>query len=419
MLTKAPRGTRDVLPQEAYKWQYIEDQARKICSEFGFGEIRTPTFEHTELVQRGVGETTDIVQKEMYTFEDRGGRSITLKPEGTAPAVRAFVEHNIYSEAQPTKLYYITPAFRYERPQAGRLREFHQFGVEMFGAADPSADAEVISLAMTYLERLGVKNLKVNINSLGCPKCRVNYNEALREYFRKNLSNLCGTCQDRFERNPLRIIDCKNPDCGEIAKNAPVIIDYLCEECSTHFENLKNELTALEIPFVVDPHIVRGLDYYTKTVFEIISESIGAQSTVCGGGRYDKLIEECGGPDLPAVGFGLGLERLLLTLESNGVKIPEPQGPMLFVATLGDKAKLEASKIVLALRRAGISCEKDLMMRSLKGQMKYANKIKARYTLVLGDNELAENKAKLKNMATGEEVEITISNIVDELRSRL
>lgn len=419
MLTKAPRGTKDILPQESYKWQYIENHIRKICKEFGFGEIRTPSFEHTELVQRGIGETTDIVQKEMYTFDDRGGRSITLKPEGTAPAVRAYVEHNLSQEAQPAKMYYITPVFRYERPQAGRLREHHQFGIEIFGAKQPAADAEVISLAMTFLKRLGIENLKVNINSIGCPECRKSYNEALRSYFRENLEGLCTTCQDRFERNPLRILDCKNPECGKISKDAPLVIEHLCEECKTHFEGLQEELKSLEIPFVVDPHIVRGLDYYTRTVFEIISESIGAQSTVCGGGRYNNLIKECGGQDTPAVGFGLGIERLIITLEANGDNFPKPEGPALFIAALGENAKLKSSKLILDLRNAGVACERDLMSRSLKGQMKYANKINAKFTLVLGDDELIRNTAKLKNMESGEEIEIQITNIIDEIKSRL
>lgn len=416
MLTKAPRGTRDVLPSEAYKWQYIEERVREICKEYGFYEIRTPIFEHTELVQRGVGETTDIVQKEMYTFEDRGGRSVTLKPEGTAPAVRAFVEHNLSSETLPTKLFYLTPVFRYERPQAGRLREHHQFGVEIFGAADASADVEVISIAMTFLSRLGIKNLSVNINNIGCEKCRKNYNEALKEYFRSNLNNLCSTCNDRFERNPLRILDCKNPECSKIAEGAPIVLDYICDECKNHFEHLKEELEVLNIPYVVDPHIVRGLDYYTKTVFEIISENIGAKSTVCGGGRYDNLIEECGGAHTPAVGFGLGLERLILTLESNGIEIPKVEGPALFIATIGDKAKITASKIALSLREKSISCEKDLMSRSLKGQMKYANKIGAQYTMVLGEDEINQGKARLKNMENGEEKEIELDKIYDELK---
>lgn len=419
MLTKAPRGTKDVLPQESYKWQYIEDHIRKICTEFGFGEIRTPSFEHTELLQRGVGETTDIVQKEMYTFEDRGGRSVTLKPEGTAPAVRAYVEHNLSQEAQPTKMFYITPVFRYERPQAGRLREHHQFGVEVFGAENASADAEVISLAMTFLKRLGIENLKVNINSIGCPVCRKNYNEALKEYFKENFVGLCATCQDRFHRNPLRILDCKNPECKEISKDAPLVLDHICDDCRNHFEGLKDELTALEIPFVVDPHIVRGLDYYTRTVFEIISENIGAQSTVCGGGRYNNLIKECGGPDTPAVGFGLGIERLIITLEANGGNIPKPEGPALFIAALGDAAKLKSSKLIMNLRNAGIACERDLMSRSLKGQLKYANKINAKYTLVIGEDELQKNSAMLKNMESGEENKIQITNIIDEIKARI
>lgn len=419
MLTKAPRGTKDILPKEAYKWQYIENEARKICEEFGFKEVRTPTFEHTELVQRGVGETTDIVQKEMYTFLDRGGRSITLKPEGTAPAVRAFIEHNLYSEIQPSKLFYLSPIFRYERPQAGRLREHHQFGIEVFGGDNAAVDVEVISLAMTFIQRMGIENLKVNINSIGCSECRKNYDNALREYFNKNLNKLCTTCQDRFERNPLRILDCKNPDCNEIAKDAPVVIDYLCDDCSMHFEELKKELSALDIPFEVDSHIVRGLDYYTRTVFEIISENIGAKSTVCGGGRYNKLIKECGGPDTPAVGFGLGIERLIILLESSGIEIPKPRGPMLFIASIGERAKINGAKIILNLRKKGISSERDLLNRSLKAQMKYANNVNAKYVVVLGDNEIDSNQVKLKDMESGEEKEILLSNIEEEIKSRI
>lgn len=418
MLTKAPRGTMDVLPSEAIKWQYIEEQIRKICRDFGFGEIRTPTFEHTELILRGVGETTDIVQKEMYTFEDKGKRSITLKPEGTAPAARAYIEHNVYSEAQPTKYYYITPAFRYERPQAGRLREFHQFGVEMYGSPSPSADAEVISLAMAFLERLGIKNLKVNVNSLGCGVCKAEYNAKLVSYFREKVDSLCDTCKERFEKNPLRILDCKNEGCKEIAKGAPLMIDSLCTECNDHFEKLQLELKEIEISFVVDPYIVRGLDYYTKTVFEIISENIGAQSTVCGGGRYDNLIKECGGPDTPAVGFGLGMERLIMTLENSGLDLPIIKGPDVYIASLGDRASLEAAKITLNLRRNGISCEKDLMSRSLKAQMKYANKINATWTVVLGEDEINSDTVRLKNMSTGEEAIIKLSNIVEEIKTR-
>ncbi|CCJ34677.1 histidine--tRNA ligase [Caloramator australicus] len=419
MLTQAPKGTKDVLPKESYKWHYIEGEVRKICAEFGYSEIRTPTFEHTELILRGVGETTDIVQKEMYTFNDKAGRSITLKPEGTAPAVRAFIEHGLQFDTQPTKLYYITPVFRYENVQAGRLREHHQFGIEMFGSPSPSADAEVISLAMTFLKRLGLDNLKVNINNIGCPECRKNYNEALKNYLKDNLEELCDVCRDRYERNPLRILDCKEKTCQRIVKEAPIITDYVCDNCKNHFEGLKHELELLGIHYEVDPHIVRGLDYYTQTVFEIISSSIKENLTICGGGRYNNLIKEIGGPDMPAVGFGLGLERLILTLESKGIEIPKPKGISLYVASIGDKAKDEAAKIVYGLRNKGISCERDLMNKSLKAQMKYANKIGAKYVIVLGDEEIENNRAKLKEMETGQEEEIVLSDIYEVIKERI
>ncbi|SHE83772.1 histidine--tRNA ligase [Caloramator proteoclasticus] len=411
LITKAPKGTRDVLPKDVYKWQYIEQKVREVCSYFGFSEIRTPTFEHTELVQRGVGETTDIFQKEMYTFLDKAGRSITLKPEGTAPAARAFLENGLYSEVQPTKLFYITPVFRYEQVQKGRLREHHQFGVELFGSSDASADAEVISLAFTFFNNLGLQDLTVNINNIGCPNCRPNYNNALKEYLKKNFDDLCPTCKERYDRNPLRVLDCKNDTCKKIAEGAPVVIDYICDECRNHFEDLKSELDTLDINYVVDPYIVRGLDYYTKTVFEIISEDIGAKSTVCGGGRYDNLIEEIGGSKTPAVGFGLGIERLILMLESKGIEIPNMKPKLIYIASLGERAKKASSRIAFDLRREGISVEKDLMNRSLKAQMKYANKIGAYYVIIIGDDELDKGIVKIKNMETGEEKETSIEDI--------
>jgi len=416
LITKAPKGTKDVLPKDVYKWQYIEQKVREVCSYFGFSEIRTPTFEHTELVQRGVGETTDIFQKEMYTFLDKAGRSITLKPEGTAPAARAYLENNLYADVQPTKLFYITPVFRYENVQAGRLREHHQFGVELFGSKEATADAEVISLAFTFFNNLGLDDLKVNINNIGCPNCRPNYNNALKEYLKENYDELCPVCKDRYERNPLRVLDCKNDKCKKIAEKAPVVIDYICDECKNHFDELKAELDSLGINYVVDPYIVRGLDYYTKTVFEIISEDIGAKSTVCGGGRYDNLIEEIGGPKTPAVGFGLGIERLLLMLESKGIKIPNDKKKLVFIASLGERAKREASKIAFNLRKDGICAEKDIMNRSLKAQMKYANKIGADYVIIIGDEELDKGVAKLKDMITGQESEILLSEINSSLK---
>lgn len=419
MLTKAPRGTRDIIPPESKKWQYIEGLIRKHCDLYGIKEIRTPTFEHTELVQRGVGETTDIVQKEMYTFLDRGNRSITLKPEGTAPAVRAFIENNLYNEAQPTKLFYISSIFRYERPQAGRLREHHQFGIEIFGSKEPSTDAEVISVAMELFSKLGIQNLSININSIGCPECRKEYNKALKEYLGSKLDSLCDTCRDRYERNPLRILDCKNEGCRRIIKDAPVILDYLCDDCKSHFEGLKKHLDVLGYKYNVNPMIVRGLDYYTKTVFEIIYEGIGSQGTVCGGGRYDGLIEECGGPSMPAVGFGMGIERLMLVLNDQDIKLPVEDYTDIFIAAIGENAEIEAFRIVSELRRNDIRAEKDHMGRSLKGQMKYADKINARYTAVLGDDEISGGKIALKNMSTGEQREVDIHNLSDTLKKIL
>lgn len=412
MLTKAPKGTRDVLPQEAYKWHFIEDTIREITQAFGYREIRTPVFEHTELFQRGVGETTDIVQKEMYTFQDKGNRSITLKPEGTAGATRAYIEHKLYADAQPVKMYYVTPCYRYERPQAGRMREFHQFGVEVFGAAQASIDVEIISLAMNLFQRLGIQDLSVSINSIGCPQCRPVYHQVLRTYLADHIDELCGTCKDRYEANPLRILDCKVESCQPVIKGAPHMIDHLCEECSDHFEDTKRFLEAAGFNYKIDPMIVRGLDYYTKTVFEIISDSIGSQSTVCGGGRYDGLVEEVGGPSIPGVGFGLGMERLLLVLESQGIEIPQPGACDVYFATIGEEARVKAFELVQDLREVGISADMDHVGRSLKAQFKYADKLGARFVGTLGDNELASEELQLKEMATGKEETVSF----DELR---
>jgi histidyl-tRNA synthetase len=408
MLTKAPRGTRDVLPGEVYKWHYVESMFGQICRNFGYGEIRTPIFEHTELFQRGVGETTDIVQKEMYTFEDRGGRSITLKPEGTAPVVRAFIEHKLYADAQPTKFYYVTPCFRYERPQSGRLREFHQFGVEVFGSRQASVDAEVIAIAMHFFDRLGLEGLELRINSVGCPQCRGEYNGKLKSFLSDRLSLLCKTCNTRFGTNPLRIIDCKEEKCQKAIEGVSYMLDNLCSECKAHFEDLKDHLNTMGIEYTVDPKIVRGLDYYTKTAFEIISKDIGSQGTVCGGGRYDGLIQECGGPEIPGIGFGLGIERLILTLENQGVEIKMSSGTDLFVANIGDAAGKKAFELVYKLRQAGISAECDHMNRSLRAQMKYSDKLGARYSLVLGDDEIKSGTANLKDMESGEEIPVKL-----------
>lgn len=397
-----PKGTKDVLPSASHDWQYLESVLRGCAADFGFSEIRFPAFEHTELFLRGVGDTTDIVQKEMYTFEDKGGRSITLRPEGTASVVRSVIENGLYAGTLPLKVYYIAPVFRYEKPQAGRLREHHQFGVEMFGAAGAAADAEVIALADTFLRRLGIESLTVSINSIGCPVCRKRYHEALREYFGAYKDELCPLCLDRMERNPLRLLDCKEQHCGEIAANAPITLDYLCDECHTHFEDLKRELDLLGITYKIDPRIVRGLDYYTKTVFEFVATNIGAQSTVCGGGRYDRLVEQLGGPALPGLGFGCGLERLLMVLAESGIALPAAPTPDIFVAAMGKDAAEKTAQLVTTLRRAGFAAERDVTGRSLKAQMKYADKLGANFSLTIGDNELAENTATLKNMRTGE-----------------
>lgn len=407
MEIQAPKGTKDILPQDAYKWQYVEGILREVSKAFGVREIRTPIFEHTELFLRGVGETTDIVQKEMYTFKDKGDRSITLKPEGTAPSVRAFIENRLFNEAQPTKLYYIIPCFRYENVQKGRLRQFHQYGIEMFGSKEPSMDAEVISLAMEALKRLGLKSLSLNINNLGCPKCRPKYNEALKSYLQENYDDLCDVCKTRFEKNPMRILDCKEKSCNKITKNAPIILDYICDECNDHFTEVKKYLDALNIKYKIDPSIVRGLDYYTKTIFEILNEDF----TVCGGGRYDKLIEEIGGPEMPAVGFGMGLERLIMTLEQEGIEIPNEGYIDLYIGSRGDKAKMEAFILAKKLRELGIKTEINHMGRSVKAEMKYANKIGALYTTILGDDELENNTLKLKRMSDGEQFEASLNNI--------
>ena len=415
MLTNAPKGTKDMLPDQAYKWHYIEEAFADICRRYGFQEIRTPVFGHTELFQRGVGDTTDIVQKEMYTFQDYGKRSITLKPEGTSPVVRAFTEHKLYAGVQPNKFYYNIPCFRYEKPQSGRLREFHQFGIETFGTMDMMADAECISLGYDFLQEMGITDVELRINSVGCPECRKKHREALREFLKPKYDELCDTCKDRFDRNPMRIIDCKSPICQELVAGAPMMIDYLCDDCRDAFEQLKANLDAMGIEYVVDPGIVRGLDYYTKTAFEFVTTKIGAQGTVCGGGRYDKLVEEVGGPSTPGVGFGLGKERLLLTMEACGVEIPEPSGADVFIAVMGDEAKAAGLKLMRELRKQGIAVQMDIMGRNIKNQFKYANRINARKTVVIGQDELEKNSFAIKDMATSQQVNVPMESIVEEL----
>lgn len=417
MLTQAPKGTRDILPSEVYKWQYVEKMIARLCRNFGYKEIRIPVFEHTELFQRGVGDTTDIVQKEMYTFQDKGGRSITLRPEGTAGVVRSYIEHGMSSLPLPAKLYYNITAYRYENVQKGRYREFHQFGVEVFGSRGPSVDVEIISILAMLFERLGIKQVGLNINSIGCPGCRGAYNEKLKEYFKPSLESLCGNCKNRYDRNPLRIIDCKEERCRQFTKGAPALLDHLCEECAAHFDGLKAGLDNLGIQYNVDKGIVRGLDYYTKTVFEFVSNNVGTQGTICGGGRYDGLVETCGGPATPGIGFGLGIERLLLEMESQGIEIPEPPAMDIYIAAIGQKADTFAQQMVYRLRGHGVGAEKDLMGRSLKAQMKYADKMSFNYLIVLGDDEIDSNKAVLKNMKTGEQKDVSLDSIVDRLKN--
>ncbi|WP_333859786.1 histidine--tRNA ligase [Clostridium sp.] len=407
MAIQAPKGTKDILPTESYKWHYLENKFKNIAHSYGYREMRTPVFEYTELFQRGVGETTDVVQKEMYTFQDRAGRSLTLKPEGTSPAVRAFVESSLYNEAQPTKLFYFTPVLRYENVQKGRLREHHQFGIEAFGSKEASLDAEVISIAMRIYKELGVGGIELNINSIGCSKCRKEYNNILKAFLKEQYNNICDTCRTRFHKNPMRILDCKEKNCKEIVKDAPLMINHLCGECREHFENLKMYLEGLGIEYKINPLIVRGLDYYSKTVFEIIDKNI----TICGGGRYDYLIEEVGGPKMPAVGFGMGIERTLLTLSENGIEIPKLPYIDLYIGVMGDKARIKALTLANKLREKNVRCEYDHMNRSVKAEMKYANKINARFTVILGENEIESGIAKFKRMEDGQQFEISLEDL--------
>lgn len=409
MITQRPKGTQDWYGPNMHKRTIIEGIARKICKAYNIKEIITPAFEHTILFQRSVGETTDVVQKEMYTFDDKGNRSITLKPEGTAGAVRAYLENSLYAESQPTKLFYFSQAFRYENPQSGRLRQHHQFGIEFLGSASPLAEIELITLLTQFMKELGLKGAKLHINSIGCKDCRKTYNDALLSYLKQHEDKLCATCRERMLKNPLRVIDCKVPSCKEIVKDAPRTIEYLDEECSNHFEDLKSLLTELGIAYEVDTGIVRGLDYYTKTVFEFVNAD---GFTICGGGRYDNLVHEIDEKqDIPAVGFGLGIERIINELTAEGVELePEPQVE-LYVGILGKEAKAEAFKIVQKLRGDGIIVETDYMDRSVKAQMKYANKIGAKNTVIIGADELANNKANVKNMMTGEQIEVSLDQI--------
>ena len=412
-MINVPKGTKDVLPQDSYKWQFVEQKARETAKVFGASEIRTPTFEHTELFVRGVGEGSDIVNKEMYTFNDKGGRSITLKPEGTAGVARAFVENGLSNSVLPAKLFYITQCFRYERPQAGRLREFHQFGVEFLGAKNADIDAEVILLAKTFLESVGIENVVLYINSIGCKECRKNYESALKEYLNKNYDSLCSLCKDRLNKNPLRILDCKNDECKKITENAPKILDYICEDCSAHLETVKTLLDKAGVLYKINPNIVRGLDYYTRTVFEFVSENIGAQGTVCGGGRYDGLIAELGGNDVPGIGFAVGIERILMLLENTGKDIENPNKVKVYLAPMGKEELYKAFELTCALRKEGITADFDHMGRGIKAQFKYADKIGAKFVAVIGSNELSSGVVKVKNMQDGTETDVAFDNFID------
>ncbi len=411
-MINVPKGTKDVLPSDSYKWQFVEKTAREVASLFGASEIRTPTFEHTEVFLRGVGETTDIVNKEMYTFLDKGGRSITLKPEGTAGVARAFVENGMHSQVLPAKLFYITQCFRYERPQAGRLREFHQFGIEFLGSTEANIDAETIMLAKTFLDKVGIKNISLYINSIGCKECRKKYQQALKDFLNTNVNDMCELCKDRLEKNPLRVLDCKNDKCKEITKDAPKILDYICDDCKAHFEKVQELLTVAGVEFKVDPNIVRGLDYYNKTVFEFVSDNIGAQGTVCGGGRYDGLIAQLGGNDVAGIGFAVGIERILMLLENTGVKIENPNQVEYYIAPMGEEESRKAFEIVCKLRAKGITADFDHMGRSIKAQFKYADKIGAKKVVVIGSNELINNSVKVKDMTTGQEQMVSFDELV-------
>lgn len=423
-----PRGTKDIMPSEIYKWYFVEAAFRKICASYGYGEIRTPMFENTQLFKRGVGETTDIVQKEMFsvmsgialkeyvkTGVQKADQDFTLKPEGTAPVVRAFIENKVYADPQPSKIFYITPCFRHERPQAGRLRQFHQFGIETFGSYEPSSDAEVIALAHYFFMEMGIKGLELKINSIGCPECKPAYGKKLREFMGSRLEKLCGTCQDRYETNPMRILDCKVESCQEAIVGAPYMLDNLCPACDDHFNRVKNYLSVMNVPYTVDPGIVRGLDYYNRTAFEFVSNTIGAQGTVCGGGRYDGLIESVGGPSFPGVGFGLGIERLLLTMESLGIEIPKPYPMDIFIVAMGEDAFVKGMEILCILRNKGFKAEIDHQKRSTKAQFKYADKIGAKKCLIIGEDELNSGEAQLKDMESGIQKSIPFAEVVEAL----
>jgi histidyl-tRNA synthetase len=419
MLTSGPRGTHDITPSEMKNWRRVEKAARDICDLYHYGEIRTPIFEHTELFLRGIGETTDVVQKEMYTFTDRGGRSVTLRPENTAAVVRSYLEQKLYADSQATKLFYIGPMFRYDRPQAGRLRQFHQFGIEAIGPAGPSVDAEIIVLAVRFFESLGLKDLNLMINSVGCPKCRPQYRVVLQEFLQDKKEELCENCQSRFDRNPMRILDCKEEKCNRLSTGAPQMIDCLCEECTEHLAGLRQYLEAAGLTYTLNPRLVRGLDYYTKTAFEIQYPLLGAQSAVCGGGRYDGLIEECGGPSTPGIGFAIGLERVLLAMEKQELLDPFEDAVPVWVIPIGSMSVLPAFSLLNRLRELGIPSDMDHAGRSLKSQMKQANRTQARYVAIIGEDEARTNQVTLKNMSTGEQLLMSADEAINQLKQEM
>lgn len=414
----AQKGTRDILPAEIYKWHKAERVFAGVCHDFGYEEIRIPTFEQTDLFQRGVGDTTDVVTKEMYTFNDKGGRSITLRPEGTAGVVRSYIENGMASLPSPVRMFYNITAFRYEKMQKGRMREFHQFGLEAFGSAGPAIDAEIISVVDVFFRKMGLTNIALHINSIGCPLCRNKYNEMLKDYFRPHVDTMCEDCRSRFEKNPLRMIDCKIDGEKDVVKNAPRLIDHLCDECREHFEGLKGRLDAVGIRYDIDSNIVRGLDYYTRTVFEFISENVGTQGTICGGGRYDGLVENCGGSPTPGIGFAMGVERFLLEAEAQGIAFEENDSVKIYLAGMSDAANEKIAKICYDLRLNGIGCETDLMNRSFKAQMKYAGKSGIPYLAVIGDDELASGKVNIKKMEDGTAEPVDIDKIADYLTAK-
>ena len=415
MSINAPRGTNDILPPVSSKWQYIINKAQDLMKRYNYKEIKTPIFEYTSLFQRGIGETTDIVEKEMYTFEDKGGRSITLRPEGTASVMRAFMEHKIYGRAQPKKYFYFGPMFRYERPQSGRYRQFYQFGVEALGSNDPALDAEIISVGLNLMEELGLNDLDVIINSIGCGECRADYLDILKKYLNKHKEELCDDCKKRLDRNPLRVLDCKNDSCSKVVKDAPKITNYLCSDCKSHFNEVQKYLNNLDIDYNIDPKLVRGLDYYTNTAFEIKYKGLGAQDTVFAGGRYNGLAEEIGGRELPGIGFAIGLERLLLTLEKEDVELPVNKGIDLYITTIGDQAKEKGFEFLSALRKSGLKAEIDYLGRSVGSQMKAADRMNANYTIIIGGDELKSGQATVRNMKTGEEIDVELDKLVNEM----